>query len=271
MATYYPVFDLNRLFTVGFPIDRTSDMILIFSDFGVTGPYSGAMRAVVHREAPDVTVCDLMVDAPDRNPKASAYLLAALSREFHPGDVVLCVVDPGVGSQRRGLVVECDGVLFVGPDNGLFEILIRRAGKCRVKVINWYPASASASFHGRDIFAPVACMIAKGEPVALADIDPAQRYVPAQSWPDELSEIIYVDTYGNLMTGLVAAPGWQNRNLSLLINGQLLSPARTFSDVELGHGFHYRNSIGLCEIAVNCGRADQVFGAEIGTAVFIRD
>ncbi|KEO58809.1 hypothetical protein SMB34_12365 [Thalassospira permensis NBRC 106175] len=247
-----------------------SDMILIFSDFGVIGPYSGAMRAVVHRNAPDITVCDLMVDAPDRNPRASAYLLAALSREFQPGDVVLCVVDPGVGSQRRGIVVECDGVFYVGPDNGLFEILIRRSKTCRVRVINWHPENASASFHGRDIFAPVACMIAKGEPVALGDIDVGLRYVPPQSWPDELSEIIYIDSYGNLMTGLLAAPGWQNRNLKLLINGQSLSPARTFSDVALGQGFHYRNSIGLCEVAVNCGRADQAFGAEIGTAVFIK-
>ena len=245
-------------------------MILIFSDFGVIGPYSGAMRAVVHRNAPDITVCDLMVDAPDRNPRASAYLLAALSREFQPGDVVLCVVDPGVGSQRRGIVVECDGVFYVGPDNGLFEILIRRSKTCRVRVINWHPENASASFHGRDIFAPVACMIAKGEPVALGDIDVGLRYVPPQSWPDELSEIIYIDSYGNLMTGLLSAPGWQNRNLKLLINGQSLSPARTFSDVALGQGFHYRNSIGLCEVAVNCGRADQAFGAEIGTAVFIK-
>ena len=212
-----------------------------------------------------------MTDAPDRNPRASAYLLAALTHEFQPGDVVLCVVDPGVGSQRRGIVVECDGVFYVGPDNGLFEILIRRAASCSVKVIDWHPETASASFHGRDIFAPVTCMIANGEPVALADIDVGLRYAPAQSWTDELSEVIYIDSYGNLMTGILAAPGWQNRNLSLLINGQSLSPARTFSDVGLGQGFHYRNSIGLCEIAVNCGRADQVFGAEIGTAVFFKE
>lgn len=245
-------------------------MILIFSDFGVTGPYGGAMRAVIGRRSPDLAVCDLMVDAPDRNPRASAYLLAALTCEFQPGDVVLCVVDPGVGSKRRGIVVECDGVSYVGPDNGLFEILIRRASHCRIRVIDWQPENASPSFHGRDIFAPVACMIASGEPVKLDEIDPALRDIPAQSWPDELSEIIYIDSYGNLMTGLRAAPGWQDRDQVILINGQSVSAARTFSDVALGQGFHYRNSIGLCEIAVNCGRADQVFGAEIGTVVFAR-
>tara|TARA_R110000868_G_scaffold92100_6_gene255532 strand:- start:26182 stop:26928 length:747 start_codon:yes stop_codon:yes gene_type:complete len=245
-------------------------MILIFSDFGVTGPYSGAMRAVVQRRSPDVMVCDLMVDAPDRNPRASAYLLAALSREFQPGDVVLGVVDPGVGSQRRGIVVECDGVFYVGPDNGMFEILIRRAGSCRIQVIDWQPKNTSASFHGRDIFAPVACMIANGEDVALRDLEADHRYVPPQSWPDDLAEIIYVDTYGNLMSGVRAPKGWQARNQIVLVNGKSLPAARTFSDVEMGQGFHYRNSIGLCEIAVNCGRADQAFGAEIGTAVFIR-
>ena len=102
-------------------------MIFVFSDFGVNGPYSGTMRSVVMRHAPDVPVCDLMCDAPDRNPKAASYLLAALCREFQEGDVVLAVVDPGVGSARNGVVVKADGVSFVGPDNGLFEMVIRRA------------------------------------------------------------------------------------------------------------------------------------------------
>lgn len=240
-------------------------MIFIFSDFGVTGPYSGTMRSVVMRHAPDIPVCDLMVDAPDRNPRAASYLLAALVREFEPGDVVLSVVDPGVGSARKGLVVEADGVFFVGPDNGLFEILIRRARKVRLVVIDWKPAALSASFHGRDIFGPVAAMVATGKIFDQHQIPVTDRWSGAQAWPDELAEVIYVDGYGNLLTGLSARAPDEN----LEINGHVVSGARTFSDVAVGDGFHYANSIGLCEIAVNCGRAEALFAAGIGTPVTV--
>lgn len=240
-------------------------MIFIFSDFGINGPYSGTMRSVVMRLAPTVPVCDVMVDAPDRNPKAASYLLAALCREFKPGDVVLAVVDPGVGSARKGLVVDCDGVSFVGPDNGLFEMIMRRGKDVCIRTIDWRPDDPSASFHGRDIFAPVAAMIATDTTFEATSIALGDRHATAQGWPDQLDEVIYVDTYGNLMTGM-SAP---DRSDTVMVNDHVIIGARTFSDVKVGQGFHYRNSIGLCEIAVNCGRADQQYGARIGTGVSI--
>ncbi|MCC9622575.1 SAM-dependent chlorinase/fluorinase [Thalassospira sp. MA62] len=240
-------------------------MIFIFSDFGLTGPYSGTMRSVVMRNAPDVPVCDLMVDAPDRNPKASAYLLAALQREFSNGDVVLAVVDPGVGSTRKGIVVRADGVTYVGPDNGLFEMIIRRAAKVDLFEIDWHPALPSASFHGRDIFAPVAARLAADDPLPMVALDLSARCQVAQIWPDTLAEVIYVDTYGNVMTGLPA----QGKNAEIRIGGHSVKWARTFSDVAQGQGVHYENSIGLCELAVNCGRADILFNAVIGMAVTV--
>jgi S-adenosylmethionine hydrolase len=238
-------------------------MIFVFSDFGVNGPYSGTMRSVVMRHAPNVAICDLMCDAPDRNPKAASYLLAALTREFQIGDVVLAVVDPGVGSTRQGIVVKADDVSYVGPDNGLFEMVIRRANKVSIKVIDWMPDDASASFHGRDIFGPVAAWLATGQAFASHPIAPDTRFGPAQEWPDELAEVIYVDPYGNLMTGLSARSGDEK----IEINAHIVSGARTFSDVPQGSAFHYRNSIGLCEVAVNCGRADKVMGVVIGSTV----
>lgn len=238
-------------------------MIFIYSDFGMNGPYSGTMRSVVMRHAPDVPVCDLMVDAPDRNPKAASYLLAALGGEFQKGDVVLAVVDPGVGSQRKALWVEVDGVSFVGPDNGLFEMTIRRADQVTIHAIDWMPETASASFHGRDVFAPVAAWIASKQPFASHPMAVGDRFAAAQAWPDELAEVIYVDPYGNLMTGLRA----RSSDEKVSINGHVVSGARTFSDVPPGSGFHYCNSIGLCEVAVNCGRADQLFEAGIGTVI----
>ena len=241
-------------------------MIFIFSDFGVNGPYSGTMRSVVMRNAPDVPVCDLMLDAPDRNPKAASYLLAALSREFSVGDVVLAIVDPGVGSARKGLVVQADGVSYVGPDNGLFEMIIRRSSDVLIKEIVWAPKDASASFHGRDIFAPVAAMLATNQTFEVNELPIEDRCLAPQAWPDDLSEVIYIDTYGNLMTGMAARKSTEK----LVIDDQVVSSARTFSDVRLGEGFHYCNSIGLCEVAVNCGRADQMFGARIGTSITVR-
>ena len=241
-------------------------MIFIFSDFGVNGPYSGTMRSVVMRNAPDVPVCDLMLDAPDRNPKAASYLLAALSREFSVGDVVLAIVDPGVGSARKGLVVQADGVSYVGPDNGLFEMIIRRSSDVLIKEIVWAPKDASASFHGRDIFAPVAAMLATNQTFEVNELPIEDRCLAPQAWPDDLSEVIYIDTYGNLMTGMAARKNTEK----LVIDDQVVSCARTFSDVRPGEGFHYCNSIGLCEVAVNCGRADQMFGARIGTSITVR-
>src|SRR5215813_9228487 len=102
-------------------------MIVLFTDFGLTGPYTGQVKAVLHHLAPEVPVVDLFADAPSRNPKASAYLLAAYAVWFPAGTVFLAVVDPGVGGERPAVAVAADGRWFVGPGNGLLEIVQRRA------------------------------------------------------------------------------------------------------------------------------------------------
>src|SRR5689334_25306096 len=99
------------------------------------------MKAVLHRMAPVVPVVDLFADAPAGNPKASAYLLAAYAAWFPAGTVFLCVIDPGVGSERPAVMVEADGRWYVGPGNGLFEILQRRAERTRCWEIDWKPES----------------------------------------------------------------------------------------------------------------------------------
>ncbi|WP_114088913.1 S-adenosyl-l-methionine hydroxide adenosyltransferase family protein [Thalassospira profundimaris] len=228
-------------------------MILIFSDFHFAGPYSGAMQAAVMRYAgPKEGVVNLMLDAPDRDPMRSAYLLAALRCEFRAGDIGLCVVDPGVGSARRALVVRCDDSYFVGPDNGLFEVLIRRAHDVCLWQIDWEPDGASASFHGRDIFGPVAGMLAAGTGFARHELAADDRFADARDWPDDLAEVIYIDGYGNAMTGLRASH--DRATASILTLGDMeITRARTFSDVPAGQVFWYENSFGLVEIAVNGG------------------
>jgi S-adenosyl-L-methionine hydrolase (adenosine-forming) len=240
-------------------------MIVLFTDFGTAGPYLGQMKAVLHRDAPGVPVVDLFADAPAALPKPAAYLLAAYGAWFPPGSVILAVVDPGVGGSRGAVVVEADGRLHVGPDNGLFELALRRAQTVRSWEIVWRPPFLSASFHGRDLFAPVAAQLACG---AL----PADRLCAGEisrrtDWPDELPEIVYIDHYGNAMTGMRAAALPDGARLG--IDGRWLPQARTFSDVSAGEAFWYRNANGLAEIAVNGGRADTALRLALGSPVVV--
>jgi len=238
-------------------------MIVLFSDFGLTGPYTGQVKAVLAREAPGVPVIDLFADAPAFDPQMSAYLLAAYTGEFPAGSVFICVVDPGVGTDRRPLVVVADGRWFVGPDNALFELVRRRAKTVRVWAIDWRPARLSASFHGRDLFAPVAARLARGEPVTGTPLD--AMAIARPDWPNELARIVYVDAYGNAMTGVRAAS--LPDGASLIAGGRAVRRGRTFADVPPGEALWYENSNGLAEIAVNCGRADQDFGLSVGASV----
>jgi hypothetical protein len=240
-------------------------MIVLFTDFGLHGPYTGQMKAVLHQQAPGTAVIDLFADAPAGNPRASAYLLAAYAPWFPVGTVFLCVVDPGVGGPRPAVIVSADGRWYVGPGNGLFELVQRRAADTRAWDIAWKPERLSASFHGRDLFAPVAAMLARGEPPpGHVRRDETHRRL---DWPDDLDEIVYIDAYGNAMTGLratVLAP-----EARLAAAGRLLERARTFGDRPPGTAFWYENSNGLAEIAVNQGRADQLLGLGIGSRVEI--
>ena len=237
-------------------------MIALFTDFGLHGPYTGQMKAVLYDMAPGVPVVDLFADAPVGDPKASAYLLAAYAAWFAERTVFLCVVDPGVGGARPALVVEADGRLYVGPGNGLFELVRRRALKTRSFEINWRPERLSPSFHGRDLFAPVAAMLARGDEPPGRACDGVD-YRP--DWPDDLAEIVYVDHYGNAMTGLRAAMLPPYARLSA--GEWVLERARTFGDRPPGEAFWYENSNGLAEIAVNHGRADRDLGLSIGMSV----
>jgi len=240
-------------------------MIVLFTDFGLEGPYTGQVEAVLCRTAPGVPVVGLFADAPAGKPKPAAYLLAAYGGWFPAGTVFLAVIDPGVGSQRLPVIVEADGRWYVGPDNGLFELVMRRAKGARIWEILWRPETLSASFHGRDLFAPVAGWLARGE-------RPAHQPRPPKigrhaDWPDDLPEIVYVDRFGNAMTGLRGS--LLPQGVRLVLSGRELKRGRTFSDVQPGEAFWYENSNGLAEIAVNSGRAADALRLEIGSPLAV--
>ena len=238
-------------------------MIFLFTDFGIGGLYVGQVKAALHQRAPKATVIDLLNDAPAFNVKAGAHLLAAFAARLPKDSVTLAVVDPGVGGLRQPIAALADGRWFVGPDNGLVSVAAARAKKCEVCSIEWRPKEFSASFHGRDLFAPVAAMLARGDRKSAKLKKRAQLAVNFSA--GDLAEVIYVDHYGNSMTGLRA--GGLRREARLVVGGRSVAQARVFSDVPPGEAFWYENSIGLVEVAANSASAAQVLGLKVGDAV----
>lgn len=235
-------------------------MILLFTDFGVQGPYVGQMHATLNELAPATSVIDLMHDAPAFNPHASSYLLASLAPRFAIGSVCIAVVDPGVGSQRRAVAVRADQRWFVGPDNGLFAVLPQLFEQIEYYEITWRPEHPSHSFHGRDIFAPVGAAIISGAVSGMLSRIPA---IPAS--PPDLAEVIYIDGFGNAMTGLPADS--LSPSEGLIVNGQGFRPANTFSDHPAGTAIWYTNSNGLIELSITNGNAADTCHLSIGDKV----
>jgi hypothetical protein len=205
-------------------------------------------------------VISLFADLAPFDIQAAAYLLPAYSKGFPPGSIFLCVVDPGVGGNRPAVVVKADGRWYVGPDDGLFAILTRRAHHAECWTLP-HPTTASPSFHARDVFAPLAARLARDGAFGTGPLLSSAGTRP--DWPDELHRVVYVDRYGNALTGVRAVAATCADTLN--INGHLLSRARTFSDRPSGTPFWYANSNGLVEIAVNRGRADRQLDIAVGT------
>tara|TARA_Y100001936_G_scaffold239377_1_gene272402 strand:- start:54999 stop:55679 length:681 start_codon:yes stop_codon:yes gene_type:complete len=222
------------------------------------------MRSVLAEQAPNETVIDLLSDAPTFNAEASSYLLAALVPAFSDDAIIVGVVDPGVGSDRRPIIMKADKQIFVGPDNGLFSVVAKRASEVTAQTIDWKPKKLSASFHGRDLFAPVAAMLAAGSQVDGRTL--AAGELVGNDWPTELNKVIYVDHFGNAITGIRAQT--LTNAMKLEVREKEFSYARTFSCVESGAAFWYENANGLAEISVNQGRADDL-GITIGDHISI--
>ncbi|MBB5403050.1 SAM hydrolase/SAM-dependent halogenase family protein [Paraburkholderia youngii] len=243
-------------------------MLALFTDFGADDIYVGQVRAALLRHAAAGTpIIDVLHTAPNYDPRAGAHLLAALARWYPPDCVFLAVVDPGVGSERDAVVLQADGQRFVGPDNGLLSVVAARAAHTRAWRITWRPAALSASFHGRDLFAPMAAWVSRGE--LPSDKLVERTGLSVQLDAGDFAEVIYVDHYGNALTGLRA--GTVPRSARLSIADADVEYARVFSDVTAGRAFWYENSIGLVEIAVNRGSAATQLGVRVGDAVQVKE
>ncbi len=234
-------------------------MILTVTDFGIGSPYLGQMRAALRSAGADCEVIDLVADLTPYRIEAAAHFLASQVAWFPRGAIFLGVVDPGVGSARCSMVLQADGQWFVGPDNGLFDVVAARASVVEKYRIEWVPEQLSATFHGRDLFAPIAAALHAGQAMD-GKLQPIEvEHKPSRG--EDYAGIIYFDCYGNAMTGLRA--GYCSDSALLEVAGRRLSNARTFSDMPIGTPFWYCNSVGLIEVAVNQGNAQEVLQLKV--------
>ena len=240
-------------------------MIVLFTDYGLEDAYVGQLHAILAQQAPNEVIVDLLHNVPNYDLRAGAYLLANYAMEFPAGTVFVCVVDPGVGSARPALAIKADDKWFVGPGDsqpvtGLFTQVMARSDRHECYEIKWRPERLSNSFHGRDLFAPAAAKLAQGHELKLSACEIEERN--SDDWPDDLFKIIYVDHYGNAMSGVRA--GQLSEDNRLLVGTHSLAVARTFSEVPQGSCFWYANSIGLIEIAANRSSAAEILQLKIG-------
>lgn len=236
--------------------------VFLFTDFSSSGPYIGQTITAIMRVAAEIPVVDLMHDAPMMRPDLAAYLLPAVCKVLPDDAVVVAVVDPGVGGERAALIVETDRGTFVGPDNGL---LSRLPGIRAVHAIDWQPTELSASFHGRDLFAPAAARLALGEPVACHSI--SIQGMLGSAWPDSLDRIVYIDGYGNAVSGIELRKSRKIKGVC--VNGRSMVPADKFSSVPSGELLWYCNSLGLLELAVNGGSAAETLSLALGDQILV--
>jgi len=190
--------------------ERTIPTITMITDFGHQDPFAGIMKGVILAINPDARIVDLTHEIERHNVEEALYALSCSSRYFPEGTIHLVVVDPGVGTGRRPLLVEWEKSIFLAPDNGALSLLFAEAGKCRVREITeerYMRKPVSRTFHGRDIFAPVAAWLSRGvNPKKMGPeiSDYKQLNIPQLLITEDRlrGEVIHVDRFGNLITNI---------------------------------------------------------------------
>ena len=233
-------------------------IITLTTDFGTRDGYVGAVKGVIGRLAPDARLVDIAHDVPRGDIAHGAWVVKTACREF-PGDTVhLVVVDPGVGGARREVIVKAEDHWYVGPDNGLFAYL----GDDYEAWLILRRGEPSATFHGRDIFAPTAAALATYD-YPFGGRTRLEGTLPWGPRPAGEGRIVHVDHYGNLVSDLPASEA----SAAVAVGGRRLDVRRTYEDVVPGELLAYAGSQRTIEIAVRDGRADRVLDAPRGTRV----
>ena len=252
-------------------------IVTLTTDFGATSPYVAVMKGVILSINPAARVLDLTHAIRPQDIRHANYFLGTAVPYFPPGTIHVCIVDPGVGSDRAALAAETGGQFLVGPDNGLFTTTFHKLGAARVRRLTnprfWRP-TVSATFHGRDVFAPVAAHLSLGIDLAeLGPEHPGPVELPVRSavtfgrkW---LGEVQFIDDFGNLITNIPACK-LQSLPVRVSVAGAPAVPlrwVRTYADATPGEVVCLFSSDGFFEVAEVNGNAAKRLGVETGAAV----
>lgn len=257
-------------------------IVTLTTDFGSKDPFVGIMKGVILNINPSVTIIDITHNISRQNINEAAFAVGTGFSYFPHKTIHVAVIDPGVGSARRPILVAADYHYFIGPDNGVFSRIYQKSGSIDVFHItadHYFLGNSSATFHGRDIFAPVAAWLSKGihidrfgEPVT--DYMKIPFREPVQSYPDRIEgEVIYIDHFGNATVNIDArkidqlASSKKDGGLRVIVKGKE-APIKTFySEAEDNRLCSLINSFGYLELFVNKGSAVSDFGLNIGDKV----
>ena len=260
-----------------------SGVITITTDFGHKGPFAAVMKGVIICRFPDANIIDLAHDIPAQWPPEAGFWVSRSYQYFPPGSVHVAIVDPGVGTEREILIVEHDEHYFLAPDNGLLARLLDNASDPVVYRLDLAALAKlnienpSATFHGRDIFAPVAAEIAAGR-ITPAEIGhPAHEWIPA--WIDEpvvtankiSGVIVTVDAFGNLISNIDAEMIGGFREPVAHVAGREIATLTTYGRAKPGEFLALVNSFNVVEIARAEGSAADALGLERGAPLVITD
>jgi len=262
---------------------QPSGVITITTDFGHKGPFAAVMKGVILSRFPDAKIIDLAHDIPAQWPPEAGFWVSRSYKWFPDGSVHLAIVDPGVGTERDILVAECDGHAFMAPDNGLLAQLFDSCDDPQVLTLDMQKLESlnlpnpSATFHGRDIFAPVAAELAAGR-IEMQDIaTPTQDWTPG--WIDEpdiaagriSGVIVTVDTFGNLISNIDARLLEAFNEPVADIAGHQIPMQTTYGRAQPGDYLALVNSFGVVEVARAEGSAADGLGSTRGAPLLVRD
>jgi len=255
--------------------------ISFLSDFGTSDTYVGQVKGAIATVAPEAVVVDLTHQVPAQDVRAGAFLLWTAVEAFPPGSVHLAVVDPGVGTARRAVAVRsARGDVFVGPDNGLLPMAVAKLGGAQAVIeltnTEFHRLSRSDTFHGRDLFGPVAAYLARGTDVELLGTEagalasPYAMPAPRKELDHWVGQVLHVDAYGNLVTSFtpeLLPPRFEVVVGDRRIRGGL---AHSYQAVDTGELLAVVGSAGLLELSVRDGSAAMMLGLERDAPVVLR-
>ena len=256
-------------------------LITLTTDFGLADSYVAVMKGVILGIAPQARIVDITHQIAPQNVRQAATVLQAAVPYFPPQTIHVAVVDPGVGSARRPIAVRTPQAIFIGPDNGLFSTVLKEAHTKNVTILHldnrdYWLATVSRTFHGRDIFAPVAAHLAAGAPfesVGTPIIDPV---IIAMSQPSKLDngdmrgEVVYVDGFGNLISNIPEAWLAGRQWVLSCADQEILGPSPSYASAQPGELLALISSTGTLEIAVRDGSAAALLRARLGEPIQAR-